>query len=94
MQPSDPPAPSARPIALALAVLLVLTAVSWLFAHVPLGGASTPIALAIAALKAGIVAIAFMELHHASTPARVTVFVTLSFIALLAAGAVTDVLLR
>jgi len=94
MQPSDLRAPSARLLAVALAVLLALTAVSWLLAHVPLGGASTPIALAIAAIKASIVAIAFMELHHASTPARVTVFVTLSFIALLAAGAVTDVLLR
>lgn len=35
-----------------------------------------------------------MDLHRASIPVRVTMFVTLSFIALLAAGTVTDVLLR
>lgn len=90
----DPGPSQSRPLILAFVGLLILTGVSWAFAHVSLGNASTPIALLIAGVKASIVAIVFMELHRATTPARVTAFVTLSFIALLAAGTVADVSLR
>ena len=90
----DPGPSQSRPLILAFVGLLVLTGLSWAFAHVPLGDASTPIALLISALKAVIVAIVFMELHRATTPARVTAFVTISFIAILAAGTVADVALR
>jgi caa(3)-type oxidase subunit IV len=55
---------------------------------------ATPIALAIAILKAGVVAWTFMELPRASLPARVVALVTLSFIALLCAGTVTDIAFR
>ena len=86
--------PSGRPLVLTLAALLVLTAISWVMSHVPLGGASTPIALLIAGIKASIVAVWFMELPRASGPAKITAAVTLSFIVLLCGGIVADVALR
>jgi cytochrome c oxidase subunit 4 len=86
--------PSPRPLVLALVGLVVLTATSWGLSHLELGPAEVPAALAIAAVKATIVAVAFMELPRASIPARVTVLVTLSFIALLCAGTVTDLAFR
>ena len=89
-----PPHASGRPIVITLCVLLVLTAVSWAVSTLPLGVAGTVIALFIAAIKAGCVIYAFMELPLASTPARIVVIVTLSFIALLCAGTVGDIGLR
>lgn len=93
-EPQDPAPPSARPLVLALLALVALTAVSWGMAHVELGAAGTPVAIAIAAVKAGVVAVAFMELPRASVPARVVALVTVAFIALLCAGTVADVALR
>jgi cytochrome c oxidase subunit 4 len=74
--------------------LLVLTAISWALAHVALGHAAVPVALAIAAIKASIVAIAFMEIAHAHVAARIVGIVTLSFIAILCLGVIADVGLR
>ena len=88
------PESSGRPLVVTLAALLALTLISWAISHLDLGAASTLVALAIAATKAGIVLHAFMELPLASTPARIIVIVTLSFIALLCAGTVADVDLR
>jgi caa(3)-type oxidase subunit IV len=85
---------SARPLVVALIVLVVLTATSWAIAHVELAGFGTPVAIAIAAVKASVVGVAFMELPRASLPARVIAFVTIAFIALLCAGTVTDIVLR
>jgi cytochrome c oxidase subunit 4 len=79
---------------LALLALLVLTAISWGIAHAPLGWAAIPVALAIAAIKASVVAYWFMELPLASTPARIVALVTIAFIALLCAGTVGDLALR
>ncbi|MDX2093331.1 MAG: cytochrome C oxidase subunit IV family protein [Kofleriaceae bacterium] len=79
---------------LVLAGLLALTLISWAISHAHLGWASVAIALAIAIVKAGVVAYWFMELPHVATPARVVVIVTLAFIALLCAGTVADVALR
>jgi cytochrome c oxidase subunit 4 len=90
---AGPPA-SGRPLVLALLALLVLTAISWGVAHLPLGRAAIPIALAIAAIKAAVVAYWFMELPLASTPAKIVAMVTLVFIALLCAGTVGDLGLR
>jgi cytochrome c oxidase subunit 4 len=74
--------------------LLVLTVISWGLAHVALGHAAVPVALAIAAVKASVVAIAFMEISHAHVAARIVGIVTLSFIAILCLGLVADVGLR
>ena len=104
MQPIDSPAKplerepkphaSGRPIVITLCALLLLTLISWAVSTLPLGVAGTAIALFIAAIKAGFVVYAFMELPLASTPARIVVIVTLSFIALLCAGTVGDIGLR
>jgi cytochrome c oxidase subunit 4 len=85
---------SARPIFWAAIALLVLTGISWALAHVDLGAAGTPVALAIAAVKASVVALAFMEVGRTTIAARVVGVVTLSFIALLCLGFVADVALR
>lgn len=85
---------SGRGLVGALLALVALTVASFAMAGVHLGAAATPIALAIAAVKAAIVAVAFMELMSASTPARITALVTVSFIALLCAGTVADIALR
>jgi cytochrome c oxidase subunit 4 len=83
-----------RSLLLALAALAVLTALSFGLSRADLGAAGVPVALAIAAIKAAVVAIWFMELPRASRPAWILVAVTLSFIALLCAGTVADVALR
>ncbi len=88
------PPPSGRPLVLALIMLLVLTVISWAVSHVQLGVASTSIAIAIAALKATVVAIAFMELPRAAIVARVVAIVTLAFIGILCAGVVADIGMR
>jgi cytochrome c oxidase subunit 4 len=79
---------------LTLVALLVLTVISWAISNVELGWASTAVALAIAVVKAGLVVYWFMELPLASTPARIVIIVTISFIALLCGGAVADIGLR
>ncbi len=86
--------PTGRPLVITLVALLVLTAISWGLSNVALGWLSTAVALAIAAVKAGFVLYWFMELPFASTSARIVVLVTVSFIALLCAGAVADLGLR
>jgi caa(3)-type oxidase subunit IV len=83
-----------RALVITIVVLLALTILSFVTARLELGAIATPIALAIAILKAGVVAWTFMELPHASLPARVVALVTLSFIALLCAGTVTDIAFR
>lgn len=85
---------SARPLVWTLLALLGLTVISWAISHVHLGSASTLIALAIAAVKASVVAVAFMELPRASAQARIVAAVTVAFIALLCAGTVADVAMR
>lgn len=83
-----------RPIVLALVALVVLTTASWLLAHVPLGAAAPVVALGVAVVKASIVGAVFMELTESSTPVRVTIAVTVSFILLLCLGTAGDVLTR
>ncbi len=94
LEAEPPPHASGRPIVMTLVALLVLTLVSWAVSNLPLGVAGTAIALFIAAIKAGFVMHAFMELPLASTPARVVVIVTISFIALLCAGTIGDIGMR
>ena len=78
----------------ALLALLALTATSWGLSRVALGAAGPAIALSIAAVKALIVAVAFMHLRHAGTATRVAAVVTILFIALLCLGIVADVAVR
>jgi cytochrome c oxidase subunit 4 len=85
---------SGRPLVWTLLALLVLTVISWAISHVHLGRPSTLIALAIAGVKAALVAIAFMELPRASGQARIVAVVTVAFILLLCAGTVGDVAFR
>ena len=80
-----------RHLLLALAALVTLTLGSWGLAHLHLGYAAVPVALGIAVIKAGIVAVIFMEVPHASRPAHIAALVTIFFIALLAAGTAADV---
>lgn len=87
-------APAGRPIVLALLALVVLTAASYGMSFVDVGAAGAPLAIAIAAFKAGVVAVVFMELMRASPTARIAGIVTIAFIALLCAGTVSDVALR
>ena len=82
-------------IVIAAAILVALTLGSFGLAYVVhLGAAGTPIALTIAAVKATIVALAFMEIGRASMPARIAVIVTIAFIAVLCAGIAGDVIVR
>ncbi len=83
-----------RSLVLALAALGVLTALTFFLSRLSLGGAEAPVALVIAAAKAGVVATWFMELPRASKPAWILAGVTIGFIALLCAGTVADVALR
>jgi cytochrome c oxidase subunit 4 len=94
LETEPPHQQSARPLVITLVALLALTAISWGLSHFSFGVLGTTVALAIAAIKAGFVAYAFMELPLASTVARVVVLVTLSFIVILCAGALGDVGLR
>ncbi|MGE0547153.1 MAG: cytochrome C oxidase subunit IV family protein [Kofleriaceae bacterium] len=87
-------ASTGRTLVGALVLLVVLTVTSWAIQHLDLGDFGTPAALAIAVVKASIVAIAFMEIGGASRPARVMAAITVVFIALLCAGTVADVVLR
>ena len=78
----------------ALAALVVLTLGSWAFSLLPLGAAGPVLALTIAAIKAIIVAIAFMEIRHAGTAPLVIAATVIGFIVLLSLGTVADVALR
>ena len=77
-----------------LVVLTVLTASSWAIAHAPLGPLHAVAALAIAAVKAGVVVYVFMEVAHAPVAARVVGIVTVVFISLLCLGLIGDVAIR
>jgi len=77
-----------------LLALVGLTALSWALAHVDLGAANTAVALTIAAIKASVVALVFMEIRHASLPARTVGLVTILFILFLCLGMVADVGIR
>jgi caa(3)-type oxidase subunit IV len=83
-----------RRILLAGGALLALAAGSWGLAHVRLGSLAAPVALAIATLKALVVALVFMRLAHGMRAARFALGIALGFIALLSVGVAADVLTR
>jgi cytochrome c oxidase subunit 4 len=79
-----------RSLILTFASLIVLATISWLLSA--RGG--VPLALAIACLKASLIALVFMELAHAHPVPRVIWLVGVVFLVLLTAGTLTDVALR
>lgn len=83
-----------RRILFSAVALLALAAVSWGLAHVRLGSFAAPFALAIATLKALLVALVFMRLAHGMRAARFALGTALGFIALLSLGVAVDVLTR
>ena len=71
--------------------LVVLAAVSWLLADV---GTGIVVALAIAATKAILIALVFMELIRAHATDRIIAAIAVLFVVLLCVGALGDVALR
>lgn len=67
--------PSAKPYVLTLAALLVLTVVTVGAAYIDFGPLSVIIAIAIATVKASLVALFFMHLRHDS-PVNAMIFVS------------------
>ena len=82
---------SSRALVLTFAALVALAAISWIAAVL---GTGTGVALAIAAVKAALIALVFMELAHAHTADRVIAVVAVLFVVLLCAGSVADVAFR
>ncbi len=78
----------------ALAALAVLTGASWALSHADTGAFHPVIALGIASIKAGIVALVFMHLQRAATGDRLAGVVTVVFIALICLGVAADVSAR
>jgi cytochrome c oxidase subunit 4 len=83
-----------RRAALSLLALLGLAGVSWALALAPMGWLGGPIALSIAAVKAGLVGLFFMELVDARASVRLVAIVAPLFVALLLGFALADVLTR
>jgi cytochrome c oxidase subunit 4 len=83
---------SGVPYVLALVALLVLTALTFGLHYAPLGGAlGLVVALAIAALKVGIVGMIFMELRESYAATRFVAAVGVAFVVLLCLGIAGDV---
>ena len=80
-----------KQLVLTFVALVVLALTSWAAAS---AGAPPALALAIAAVKAILIALVFMELAHAHTVPRVIAIVAVLFVVLLCVGTLTDVALR
>jgi caa(3)-type oxidase subunit IV len=78
-------------LTLTFLALVVLALASWLLASL---GAPTIVALGIAAVKAMLIGLVFMELSHAHIVPRTIAIVMILFVALLVSGVLTDVDLR
>ncbi|AKU97507.1 hypothetical protein AKJ09_04171 [Labilithrix luteola] len=74
--------------------LMVLWALSFGLSYVHLGAASLPVALAIAGMKAGLVAMVFMELVRAHLSVHVTLAAACLLSLILVGLTVADVLTR
>lgn len=85
---------SGRSYLLAWLALLVLTALSFGAAYLPLGAAGLAVALGIAAGKALVVMLVFMHLLEARFATQLVAIVTVLFIVLLCLGMAADVALR
>jgi cytochrome c oxidase subunit IV len=76
------------------AMLLVLTATTYLTSRADLGSWNIVLALIIAGVKAGLVALFFMHLSEQQGVNRMVFVVSLAFVALLIGLAVTDLATR
>lgn len=76
------------------AALLVLLISTFGAAYVPMGALNTPVSLLIAALKAGLVAVLYMELERSSPLIRLAALTGLLFLVVLFALTGTDVVTR
>jgi cytochrome c oxidase subunit IV len=85
---------SQRTTLLAFGALLLLTAASYALSYAHLGMLNIPVALAIAAVKAGIVIMVFMELAVERFTVKVTMVLGFVFVLLLIGLMVADVATR
>lgn len=83
-----------RTYAITGAALLALTLLSYGVSHLDLGGAEMPVAMAIATVKVGLVAVYFMHLRHAPAGERLFALSGLVMYVVLFGIAATDVFLR
>ncbi|HEX7667659.1 MAG TPA: cytochrome C oxidase subunit IV family protein, partial [Polyangiaceae bacterium] len=74
--------------------LLALAALSFGLAHVALGSVALPLAMAIALVKAGLVAVFFMGLTKHGSSAIAAIFSAIALVAILIAFVVGDVVTR
>jgi cytochrome c oxidase subunit 4 len=75
-------------------VLLALTALTIGLAFINLRGWNTPVALVIAAAKAGLIGLYFMHLKYSFPQQRLTIAAALLWLAILIVGTMDDVLTR
>jgi cytochrome c oxidase subunit 4 len=86
----EPTAPSARTYVLVWIALIVLATAS-LFVSTIIPGGSLAISIAIAAVKAGLVAAFFMHLAHGRPVHRMAFVAAVAFFLLLMLGVIADV---
>jgi cytochrome c oxidase subunit 4 len=76
------------------AAVLALWVASFVISYVPLGGAALVVALGIAALKAALVALFFMELVRGSLSVKLTIASAVALTAILIAFMLADIATR
>jgi cytochrome c oxidase subunit 4 len=76
------------------AALLALWAASFALSYVSLGGWALPVAIAIAVVKAVLVALVFMELLHESLSIKLTILAALALLLTLIGLMVADIATR
>lgn len=86
--------PSKKAVLGAAVALVALWAVSWGLSYVHLGSWSMLIALSIAAVKASLVVIVFMELLHLRPSVRIAAVSAIALFSLLMSLVVLDVVAR
>jgi cytochrome c oxidase subunit IV len=85
---------TSRPLYATFGALLLLTALSWGVSMLPLGSAEFPIAMLIAAVKAGLVLIFFMHLTQESLSTVLALVAGIFFVLLLALFVAAEVATR
>ena len=85
---------STRTLFTVCGALLALTALTIGASYVNLGAFQTPVALGIAAVKAVLIALYFMQLRYSSGLTRLILVVGLLWLALLLMGTLDDVFTR
>jgi cytochrome c oxidase subunit 4 len=91
---AEPPTSSTGAYVRSLAALVALTLTSYWLSYRHLGPFEMPVALGIATLKVGVVALVFMGLVHERASSRVAGITAVLFVILLASLAAVDVVTR